>query len=353
MNGFSSFSSSSLAISSSSAAIFAFSIASTISAGPAASRICWRGWRNAGYSANRTRTPPTQFPRARLVSLAAAALFATSATLRATILFGTGDPTVNTTTPTGALANSGWQYEGQWGSFLGTVIAPRYFITAAHIGGNVGDQFVFQGRAYTTTAQFADPYTDLRIWRVADPFPVYAQLYANSDEVGRQLVVIGRGTQRGGAVVLNNTGHGWYWGSYDAVQRWGQNVVTSIFHNGTNDDLLYATFDRQKANVQPGSAAYNEAHLSTGDSGGGVFIKQGGIWKLAGINYAVDGPFYSSPSDANGFEAALFDTRGFYEKDDAGNYVLVSGKEAVPSGFYATRISSRVQWILSIINAAP
>ena len=30
----------------------------------------------------------------------------------------------NTAAPTGSLANSGWQYQGQWAGFLGTPIAP-------------------------------------------------------------------------------------------------------------------------------------------------------------------------------------------------------------------------------------
>ena len=66
----------------------------------------------------------------------------------AVILYETGptgsyDPTADTTAPTGALAGSGWQDEGNFGGELGTAIAPNYFITAAHIGGNVGDSFLF------------------------------------------------------------------------------------------------------------------------------------------------------------------------------------------------------------------
>ena len=68
---------------------------------------------------------------------------------RAVILFGTGDPTVNTTAPTGALAGSGWQYEGQFGSFLGTVIAANYFTTAKHIGGSVGDTVLVKSKSGT------------------------------------------------------------------------------------------------------------------------------------------------------------------------------------------------------------
>src|SRR5947208_10598952 len=40
-----------------------------------------------------------------------------------------------TSAPTGSLSTAGWQYEGQWGEFLGTPIAPHYLITAAHVGG--------------------------------------------------------------------------------------------------------------------------------------------------------------------------------------------------------------------------
>ena len=79
-----------------------------------------------------------------------------AAPVRAVILFATGDPSANTSAPTGAYANSGWQYEGQFGSFLGTVIGSNYFITTKHIGGSVGQIFVFNNVGYTTTAVFPD-----------------------------------------------------------------------------------------------------------------------------------------------------------------------------------------------------
>jgi len=47
--------------------------------------------------------------------------------------------------------------------------------------------------------------------------------------------------------------------------------------------LLKLTFSR--------NGLTNEGALSGGDSGGGVFINDSGKWKLAGINYLVDGPF--------------------------------------------------------------
>ncbi len=88
----------------------------------------------------------------------------------AVILFRTGDPNENTTEPSGSLAGSGWQYEGQFGSFLGTPIAPHFFLTATHIG-TAGPVITFQGVNYTLTRQFADPKSDLSIWQVAETFP--------------------------------------------------------------------------------------------------------------------------------------------------------------------------------------
>jgi hypothetical protein len=280
----------------------------------------------------------------------AAAICLSMPPARAVILFGTDDPAANTTAPIGSVANTAWSYEGQWGGFLGTPIAPHFFITAKHVGGTVGQLFHFQGADYTTTAEFVDPTTDLHIWKVSETFPYYAPLYMKSDEVGQPLVVIGRGTQRGGEIDVKRKERGWGWGRGDSVQRWGENIVAAIAPGGPNNEYLFAAFDEPSGKNHKTSSAANEAHLSSGDSGGGVFLNDGGVWKLAGINYAVDGPFYASTSDTVGFLAALFDARDFYYKDETGKYVLITGKSAVPSGFYSTRISSRLAWILSVIQ---
>src|SRR5258705_3676643 len=69
--------------------------------------------------------------RLHFVLMAAVAAIAfSSAPSKAVILYGTDDPSINTTAPTGELAGSGWQYEGLFDGFLGTVIASNYFVTA-------------------------------------------------------------------------------------------------------------------------------------------------------------------------------------------------------------------------------
>ncbi len=264
------------------------------------------------------------------------------AAARAVILFNTSDPTANTSAPSGSLAGSGWQYEGIFGAFLGTPIAPQFFLTAKHIGG-ASSVFTFQGTTYTIVNYFFDPASDLAIWQVAGPFPYFAPLYTKSDEIGQHLVAIGRGTQRGSAII-NGTLRGWLWGGSDGVERWGENVVSDIAALGPQNETLYATFDEK--------GLPNECHLSVGDSGGAVFLDDGGTWKLAGIHYSVDGYFYTDSSGGGQFDAALFDSRDYY-LSDGGNpptYTQITGPDPVPSGFYSTRVSSKLGWIYSVLD---
>jgi hypothetical protein len=282
-------------------------------------------------------------PRLRLLLLTIDALILAPTPSGAVILYGTGDPIANTTAPTGTLAGSGWQYEGQFGAFLGTVIASNYFVTAKHIGGNVGQTFVFNGATYTTTAVFPDPSSDLQIWQVSGTFPSHPQIYsaAAGSEANANLVVFGRGTQRGSAVFVGSDSHlgGWLWGNSDGVQRWGTNVVGSIVTDPTYGNLLRVPFNA--------GVSANEAHLSVGDSGGAVFVYDmtTNRWELAGINLAVDGPFSTSSNGAKAFNAAMFDTPGLFVDGGGGNWVAAPN----PSAFYATEIAAHKGFIESVI----
>jgi len=270
-------------------------------------------------------------PIKSFLALVAFSMFAVLAD--AIILYRTDDPAANTTEPTGALADSGWQYEGSFGAYLGTAIAPHFFITAKHLG-QVSSKFVYHGANYTIIQGFPDPRSDLQLYKVEETLPSYAPLYEKSDEVGQHLVVIGRGGRRGPERIINGQLRGWNYGASDSVQRWGENQVASIVRN-----RLYVLFEK--------AALPNEAHLSSGDSGGAIFLNDAGTWKLAGINFDVD-HFASGPDGGGRYDAAMFDERGSYRA----NGQLVSGEVPVPSGFYAARVSSRLEWIKSIINGA-
>jgi hypothetical protein len=279
----------------------------------------------------------------RLTLLLFGALGISTLPVDAVILYGTSDPTANITAPTGPLAGSGWQYEGKFGGFLGTVIASNYFVTAKHIGGSVGQIFTFDGVDYTTTAVFPDPSSDLQIWQIAGTFPTHAPIYSSDSgsEVNLGLVVFGRGTQRGNPVNVGTDSHlgGWLWGAADAVERWGTNVIGSIFTDPGYGNLLRAPFDA--------SAGANEAHLSGGDSGGAVFVfnSNTSAWELAGINLGVDGKFSTSASGTSPFNAAMFDTTGLFAQQDNGTWAAAPN----PSAFYATEIAAHKGFIESVV----
>jgi hypothetical protein len=299
---------------------------------------------------------------------------------RGVILFGSADPEYNTSAPEGLLSGSGWQYQGTWGGFLGTPVASQFFAAARHVGGSIGQVFEFNGVSYRTVAFYDDPETDLRLWKVDGVFPAWAPLYSGADEAGKTLAVFGRGTQRGDPILvacvqtnystnvvnLKEVGitrkeaqsefpgatfrgswmtvitvevatnaylRGWQSGQADGRMRWGTNQVS--FANS----FLIAAFDQNAGN--------SEAYLSSGDSSGGVFVKEDGVWKLAGINYGIQGPF-STCLEGPYFYGAVFDKTGLFEQGMSTPYGDIG--QPNPINFYATRISPRLSWIMNIIS---
>src|SRR5438552_3725516 len=105
-------------------------------------------------------------------------------TAQAVIVYGSQGR--NTSAPSGNLADSGWQYEGNWGGFLGTTIGSRYFITAAHVGGSVGGTFSYAGQDYTALATYDWNFNGLKIWQVDRDFPRFAPIYTGNNEIGKK-----------------------------------------------------------------------------------------------------------------------------------------------------------------------
>ncbi len=281
-------------------------------------------------------------PRRLTSLLLAAGALMTGAPAHALIFIHSADPAFNTTAPTGDLADSGWQFQGTWGGLLGTPVAPNYFVTAKHGGGSVGGTFTYQGTPFTTTARFDHPTADLTLWQVTGAFGMWAPLYTGTDEVGQGLVVFGRSATRGAEVTVPGASpsdlRGWLWGSTGGAQRWGENRVDSAV-NYAGADYLLAGFSYD------GGA--NEATLAGGDSGGGVFIRDGSTWKLAGINYAVEATFRTTADGAT-FNAAIFDAGGLFGDTGDGFTLLPDSSADLEASFYSTRISAYAGWIQEV-----
>lgn len=276
--------------------------------------------------------------------------------------------------------SSGYDLIGQWGGFSGVPIGPHHALVARHTGGSVGQTFTFQSVGYTTTAFYNDTASDLRIIEISGTFPTWAELYRDSDELTKTLTVHGRNRVRGTAVSISSDPKGWLVGTTNVNSNvtWGKNVVSgfagyqsaSIKSTVTagNANLLYFNFDE--------AGITNEAATTAGDSGGGIFIQDDGVWKLAGINFAsftsqafIDDyggmpALYTGPSNAQvlagGVPGAgnLFDIKDLYVKiaapDVPSSFALTqdffapSAGNLVTAG-YASRISARASWIDSIV----
>lgn len=289
----------------------------------------------------------------------------------------------NTSAPTGTLSTAGWQWEGQFGIFLGTAISSQFFITAQHIGSS--SAFILNGTSYPidTTYNGGLGYTniagtDLRVWKVNGTLPTYAPLYGGGSltfgsEVGKNMLVVGRGVARGepvtladarlysgdGTAALAQAGalpassvadsgatdlKGWFWGNADHAESWGINTVAGTATDPTLGHFITFQFTD--------TGGPNEGGLANEDSGGGLFVDAtgNGDWRLAGINYGVDYPFSGSATGAS-FGATLFDMGGLWLDETNPPQYIADESEDVPQTSYDSSISGNYAAIEAIIGS--
>ncbi len=233
---------------------------------------------------------------------------------------------------------------------LATPIGPRHFLTAAHLEFAAGDPLWFRGVRHTVVGRRDLPDSDLAVGEVTPEFPFHVELYPRDDEVRRPLLVLGKGRWKGEPVLRGGELRGWRYGESGTPGiRWGTNriekvVVADADAEGLKGDYLVADFD--------GDAGDDEAHFTRGDSGSPVFIQDCGLWKLAGVASAVEGPFV--PADdlqSEPFLAALFDVRGFVVAEGEGAFRPMGDPgRPVPSSWFAARVSSRVAELRSAVG---
>ncbi|MEE3179525.1 MAG: hypothetical protein VX317_07570 [Verrucomicrobiota bacterium] len=290
-------------------------------------------------------------------------LLLSAPTLQAIIFFDTGDPQHNReTAPTGSLAGSGWRFQGEYKEFLGTMISPRHFITAIHIGkgpttfvqkswfsGETGDRVYYINPGFYNGNGSRDvPGTDLRIFEVYGEFPAYAPLYTRSNEAGRQVVMMGRGYPRGAEVTRLNQTRGWRLGPGDMRVRWGTNTIDGFSDAGVKGPMMVTDFDDVTGS--------DECQATFGDSGGAAFIRRAGRWRLAGILFSAESVYDTNSvcGDESEFFAAMFDGAGFYlgeDNDACDDWTLITAANDLDeSRTYMSRISANAAAIQAIIQ---
>jgi secreted trypsin-like serine protease len=153
----------------------------------------------------------------------------------------------------------------QVGACSGTVIAPRAILTAAHcLQAPAAAVLVFLGSGPQQTASSFAPHPS---WREANP--------ANFD-VGVVLMPadIGRTPK---PVLFSRDGHT---GEDAVISGWGKDSgagVSSTLRAGVT------TITAVTAQTLQTTSAATSRSVCQGDSGGAIFLQDGGVWALAGI----------------------------------------------------------------------
>lgn len=231
-------------------------------------------------------------PRCRSLvrHLACALACAALATPAGAVIIDSGDGTGNTTAPGD---DPGWDYVGLRAALTAVYLGNGWVVSANHVAAGT---LILDGIGYPyvtdSKIQIDDgggTLGDLAVWQI-DPYPAWPLLPISSEAslVGKKVFMIGQGRDRGAAQTACAPPKDGYLWEGSKTKRWGKNVVEAHV-NVLNTDSFYATFDE--------SGLTHEAQAADGDSGGGVFVKNGGQWELAGVMFVL-ASFGCQPTDS-------------------------------------------------------
>jgi hypothetical protein len=208
-------------------------------------------------------------------------------------LFG-GDHAANQSPPPNGAP---WRYVARVGApdGSGVYLGKRFIITANHV--QAIDDILLDGVTYTRDSSFPPRRIggdDIKLIRITTQpnLPTLPLMGAADNDLVKRCTMIGWGLGTGTPVA----NQGWNWNDV-RVKRWGLNDTLGA--PGTVDG-----FERLMTAFNFGSPN-NEASVANTDSGGGLFIKVAGVWKLAGVAADADsnGAFYDHDTTKSGNQA--------------------------------------------------
>jgi hypothetical protein len=185
----------------------------------------------------------------------------------------------------------GWNHMARVSGLNGIYIGNGWVITADHVPtGNPVIQGVWYAVVPGSAVTLENPdesLADLKVFRV-DPHPPLPlmPIRATTPLADTDVTMIAGGVLRGTATSWMGY-DGWFWGGTSGM-HWGTNEV---YETGLEGNNWVISTDFTKPSL---GGTTHEAQGATGDSGGALFIKNGGTWELAGVLFAI-GPFAGQP----------------------------------------------------------
>ena len=302
----------------------------------------------AGLRLSSARVPGRA--RTARLQIAAATLACLFLSASASAVIITRDATGNTSAPTDPALATRWGQVGNFSAYMGTPISAQFFVSAKHLGNLTGQSITFpDSTSYVTTAGFFDPSSDLAIYQIAGTFPgdKIVPMYSGGFTTNQSMYIFGRGLPRTTTDVIGDASgggteaKGWTWGTGTSARSWGTNSFNQIVSDATAGPQIAYDFDYNGTGT-------DEGILSVGDSGGPVFMREGGIWKLAGINYAVQTPFNTTNTGA-GFNAAIFDKGGLYSLSGSTWTYTNPTPANQPAFSFSSSVPANSAWIATIV----
>lgn len=164
-------------------------------------------------------------------------------------------------------------FVGQWNGSSCVAVSDHWFVSAKHVGGNVGQSVWLRDRWYVVTDIRLHPNYDVQLLHVDETLPGWHNPTADA-QYGDPCVLGGFGVTTT-AALANNAGYDW---NGNRVETWGNNVIEG------GGSLLAIRFDPPSSS----GSVPKESTFAVNDSGAGLFVYGAdGSLQLAGVAVSV------------------------------------------------------------------
>jgi hypothetical protein len=214
------------------------------------------------------------------------ALFLLPLTAAQAIILYDANETANTVAPT---SGAPWEYVarldiGGTPDASGVYLGNNYMLTADHVTLTSTSTVLLNGQTFAIDTTFAAVQVggaDIKIFKIlGNPGLASLPLMTSSDnDKSNTCTIIGWGIGKGTEVA--NQGWNWNFAESPRIERWGLNFTQPVYYTDPDTSLSYLTTQFNR------TGGVDEAAVTLGDSGSGLFIKVGSTWKLAGITSGV------------------------------------------------------------------